>query len=249
MLDWGATLAKIKPRPLAGTLRRVVESQEQVATNHLVRSLEQQAVLEQMLEATKPALRPGTAHLHYLLAAPFRYPPLRHGSRFGTRTEPSLFYGSVSHTTVLAEAAYYRLIFWYGMTIPPTAKYVTQHTLFGAEYRTQQGLSLRNPPFAIHQLRLAHPADYSASQQLGAAMRAVGIAAFEYASARDPQRGSNIALFTPDALAQTAPTTFENWLCETSGQQVRFYARQGEGVHHFPLEIFLVKGKLPQPAL
>lgn len=46
---------------------RLVESQEQVATNQLVSSLERQAVLEDMLEATKPRLRKGTETLHYLL--------------------------------------------------------------------------------------------------------------------------------------------------------------------------------------
>lgn len=248
MTDWQRCLAELAPQPLAGTLRRLVESQEQVATNSLVRSLDQQAALEQMLEDTKPALRPGTEHLHYLLAAPFRYPPLPHGSRFGVRTEPSLFYGSVSRATVLAEAAYYRFVFWNGMATPPAEKYVTQHTLFGAKYHTAQGINLRQPPFTRHQKQLTDPADYSASQQLGTALRAAGIEAFEFASARDPARGSNIALFTPSALSQPAPSAFEPWLCETSGEHVRFYARHGEGVHDFPLKLFLVKGKLPQPA-
>jgi hypothetical protein len=247
--DWRRYLAEAKPKPLAGTLRRLVESQEQVATNGLVRSLHRQAALEEMLEATKPALRRGTEHLHYLLAAPFRYPPLPHGSRFGSRTEPSLFYGSLNPETVLAEAAYYRFVFWSGMTTPPAEKYVTQHTLFGAEYRTARGLNLREPPFARLQKQLTDPADYSASQQLGAALRAAGVEAFEYQSARDPARGSNLALFTPCALSQPAPSSFESWLCETAGEQVRFYARQGAGVHVFPLALFLLKGKLPQPAV
>lgn len=248
MPDWAAYLAKVVAKPLAGTVLRLVESQEQVATNNLVRSLDQQAALEEMLEATKPALRRGTEHLHYLLAAPFRYPPLPHGSRFGTRTEPSLFYGSVNHETVLAEAAYYRFVFWSGMAAPPAEKYVTQHTLFGAEYRTVRGVNLREPPFTRYQKQLTDPADYSANQQLGAAMRAAGIKAFEYQSARDPARGSNVALFTPSAMSQPAPISFESWLCETSGEHVRFYTRHGEGVHDFSLALFLVKGKLPQPA-
>jgi len=246
--DWHRYLAEHAPCTLAGTLRRLVESQEQIATNSLVHSLDQQAVLEEMLEGTKPALRQGTEPLHYLLAAPFRYPPLPHGSRFGARTEPSLFYGSVSHATVLAEAAYYRFVFWNGMAIPPAEKYVTQHTLFGAEYRTERGINLRQPPFSRYQKQLTDPADYSASQQLGTAMRATGIEAFEFASARDPARGSNIALFTPNALAQSAPSSFESWLCETAGTHVRFYARQGTGVHDFSRALFLVNGKLPQPA-
>ena len=95
MVDWAACLAQVKPHPISGTLLRLVESQEQVATNQLVSSLERQAVLEGLLEATKPRLRVGTEHLHYLLATPFRYPPLKHGSRFGTRSAPSLFYGAL----------------------------------------------------------------------------------------------------------------------------------------------------------
>src|SRR5512142_429329 len=122
MVDWEAKLAAARPGRLAGTLLRLVESQEQVATHQLVRSLERQAVLEDMLEATKPPWRKGSERLHYLLATPFRYPPLQHGSRFGTRSEPSLFYGSQETRTVLAEAAYYRFVFWHGMRPPPAGK-------------------------------------------------------------------------------------------------------------------------------
>ena len=63
-------LAATPPTMLAGTLRRLVESQEQVATSRLVASLTHQAQLEELIEATEPALRPGTENLHYLLAAP-----------------------------------------------------------------------------------------------------------------------------------------------------------------------------------
>jgi len=177
VVDWDACLTDARPLKLSGVVFRLVESQEQVATNQLVSSLERQAVLEDMLEATKPRLRKGTESLHCLLATPFRYPPLKHGSRFGTRSEPSLFYGSLETRTLLAEAAYYRFVFWHGMTRPPASKLDTQHTLFGAEYRTVSGLRLQNPPFAAHRDALASPSDYHASQALGSRMRAAGIEA------------------------------------------------------------------------
>jgi hypothetical protein len=47
---------------------------------------------------------------------------VKHGSRFGTRSAPSLFYGALKTATVLAEAAYYRFLFWYGMVTPPAGK-------------------------------------------------------------------------------------------------------------------------------
>lgn len=248
MVDWGACLADAEPGSLSGVLLRLVESQEQVATNQLVSSLDRQAVLEDLLEATKPRLRKGTEHLHYLLATPFRYPPLKHGSRFGTRSEPSLFYGSLKARTVLAEAAYYRLVFWQGMAQPPVGKLDTQHTLFGAAYRTSQGLRLQDPPFTAYRNVLTRPDDYRASQALGTRMRADGIEAFEFISARDPDGGINVALFNPGALAGKDPLSQEPWLCELTAERVRFYAAHSRDIHDFPVGLFLVGGKLPQPA-
>src|SRR5690625_4094619 len=105
----------------------MVESQEQVATSRLVASLARQAVLEELLEASKPPVPLEVTGLGYLLATPFRYPPLRHGSRFGSRDEPSLFYGSRGLPPLLAEVAYYRFVFWKGMSRPPPAPLRTQH--------------------------------------------------------------------------------------------------------------------------
>jgi hypothetical protein len=248
MTDWPSILAATPSVRLAGTLLRLVESQEQVATNRLVSSLDRQALLEEMLDATKPPLRPGSERLHYLLATPFRYPPLKHGSRFGGRSEPSLFYGSLDTRTVLAEAAYYRFVFWHGMTTPPAGKLDTQHTLFGAAYRTAQGLQLQAPPFADHRAVLASPSDYRASQALGTAMRVAGIEAFEFVSARDPQGGLNVALFTPRAFARREPVSQDAWLCELSGARVRFRAARGRELYDFPRSLFEVAGRLPWPA-
>lgn len=246
-MGWGAVLASTRPTALGGSLQRLVESQEQVATNRLVDSLADQSVLEEMLEATKPALRPGTEGLHYLLATPFRYPPLKFGSRFGTRAEPSLFYGSLETPTLLAEAAYYRFVFWHGMVEPPPRKIDTQHTRFGADYRTERGLRLQDPPFTDHARVLTDRAQYGPTQALGAAMRAAGIEAFEYRSARDPEGGINVALFRPRALAVHRPVFEDRWLCELTAEQVRFHAVEGRDQYVFSIGLFEVDGRLPWP--
>jgi hypothetical protein len=246
VVEWSKCLAEAKILHLSGVLLRLVESQEQVATNHLVSSLDRQAVLEEMLEATKPGLRSGTEGLHYLLATPFRYPPLKHGSRFGTRAEPSLFYGALETKTVLAEAAYYRFLFWHGMVMPPSGKLDTQHTLFGANYHTDQGLKLQGAPFVAYRDVLCNPLDYTQPQALGARMRAAGVEAFEFMSARDPKGSINVALFTAAALSSHSPLFQEAWLCELTGKRVSFYASHRHDVHTFPIEAFLTAGKLPQ---
>jgi hypothetical protein len=202
-----------------------------------------------MLEASKPRLRPGTERLHYLLATPFRYAPLPHGSRFGSRLEPSLFYGSRALTTALAEAAYYRFFFWSGMEEPPASgRLLTQHTAFGARYRTERGLRLQQGPCSDYEEILTDRTDYSVTQSLGRSMREAGIDAFEYISARDRARGINVALFGPRALVNRKPLWQQAWLCETRGEVVSFSASASREVHVFPVEWFLVAGSLPRPA-
>lgn len=250
MLDiWAACAQRIVPAALEGVLIRMVESQERSATNRIVDDLAEQAQLEELLEASKPRLRDGTAHLHYLLATPFRYPPLRHGSRFGPRHAPGLLYGGERVATTLAEVGYYRFVFWDGFREPPPAGAITsQHTAFGAAYRTGRGLRLQAPPFDAYAEHISHPACYDASQRLGEAMREAGIEAFQYRSARDPHGGLGIGLFVPAALPQPVPAFQQSWLCETRAEQVSFLSVEA-GVHSFSRTLFLHQGEFPRPAV
>lgn len=235
--------------PIRGTLHRLVESQQAIATLDYVDTLEEQAVLESLLEASKPAWPPDSKRYHYLLRTPFRYPPLAWGSRFGHTGEPSLLYGGLSARTTLAEAAYYRFIFFSSMAQPiPKAAIHSQHTLFTAGYRTPLGIQLQSPPFTSHASRLAHPADYRESQALGADMRAAGVLAFEYPSARDPRPGLCVGLFSIQALADTKPRTQQAWLCQTSAYDVTFKPENGPDIITFHLADFLLDGTLPRPA-
>ena len=246
---WAACADAAPSSDLAGDLLRICESQSQVATRSLVDDLGEQALLEALLENAKPPLDRRVARLQYVLASPFRYPPLRHGSRFGTRLEPSLFYGARDERTVLAEAAYYRLVFFHGMAEPPPGgELKSEHTLFGVGYRTQLGLRLQTPPWSDHRTSVASPVDYAVSQRLGAAMRAAGVEAFEYASARDRAGGINVALFVPSALAGATPDFQQAWLCQTRADHVGFSGGRPVRFRAFPLDAFEVDGALPRPA-
>jgi hypothetical protein len=245
---WAACSGRAAPVTLEGPAFRLVESQEQVATNSLVRTLAEQALLENLIEASKPKLQGPAIGLHYLLATPFRYPPLLWGSRFGRRFEPSLFYAARTADTVLAESAYYRFVFWSGMAAPPPAPLDTRHTLFSVAIDTQRGLQLQHAPFDAYAAALLDRRVYGPTQALGSAMRAAGIEAFEYRSARDPQQGLNVALFTPVALGSSKPDILDEWLCQTAAESVSYYSRHGGGIREFPRATFLVDGELPLPA-
>lgn len=245
---WAECGSRAEPAELVGEVLRIVESQEQVATQRLVANLGEQDLLESLLEGSKPP-RPAAADgLDYLLATPFRYPPLRHGSRFGRRHEPSLFYASRTRATLLAEAAYYRFVFWQGMSTPPPKPLRTQHTLFGVRIRARQAYCLHRPPFDARQSTLRSPTNYADTQALGSALRTGGADALEYRSARDAGGGLNVALYTPAAFAEPRPSFREEWLCETVAERVSFSARGVPGVQTLSIEQFTVDGALPMPA-
>ena len=235
--------------PLRGTLYRLVESQEQIATLGYVDTLEEQALLEEMLEQAKPPYRDGTEELHYLLKSPFRYPPLRWGSRFGQVHEPAIFYGGCSIPTTLAESAYYRFLFWFSIDAPPIRKRIhSAHTLFSVGYRSEKGVRLHRPPFNRCRPELTHPVRYQACQLLGTDMRAAGVEAFEYTSARDVEGGRCVGLFHPAALATNKPRGTSQWLCELSAEEVSFRQLSTNRITSIAIDQFLVDGELPLPA-
>lgn len=110
-------------------------------------------------------------------------------------------------------------------------------------------MRLQAPPFSDHEAALTDIADYRAPQELGTAMRSAGVQAFEYRSARCPERGCNVALFTPAAFTEKRPRNLTPWLCETTAGYVAFKPAHVPGSPKiFSWELFLVDGKLPHPA-
>jgi hypothetical protein len=236
-------------RRLGGRAWRVVESQHLFSTRKLVDSDEEQRLLEQLIEDVKPpsGAPPG---LHWLLFTPFRYPPLRHGSRFGTRAERGIWYGSRTRATAFAEKAYYLLLFLAG-TAADLAPLETDVSLFQAAYETARGVDLTRDPFARHRAQISSKAEYGESQALGGEMRAEGVEAFLYVSARDPEAGINVGLFVPGALASKRPTAPETWRCVAGGDGVEVVKEDvfRSDSFSYPRKTFEVDGRLPAPAL
>lgn len=235
---------------LQGRLHRMVESQDVVATRRIVSDLAKQELLESMIDRySKPTPQNYPAKRHYLFSTPFRYPPLKYGSRFGNRYCPSLFYGSKAQATVLAESAYYRFVFWHDMKLSPPEPMEARHTLFVAAYRSERGVDLSLPPFDEHRAQLRHPSDYRFTQALGAHLRELRVGCFLYPSARDPQAGNNIAVFDPEVLMGEGPLQSEPWSSRSDGRTVVFYSMREQKKIGFEIGQFcLPNGELPSPA-
>lgn len=200
---------------------RMVEDQFASSSRNLVDSREEHDLLEELLENSKPEV---VNDKHYLIFTPFRYPPLKYGSRFGNIFEPSLWYGSLNLDTTLAEVAFYRLKFFEDTSanldyieIPMTA--------FKAYIKTENGIDLTQSPFRTHQDSISNKTNYADSQTLGAEMRDAKIDAFIYISARDKTFGKNVAAFHSDVFIMKGSqyiTHMQNWRCIANKNVIEF---------------------------
>src|SRR5215468_9021159 len=102
---WTASELLSRAAALSGSFWRVVEAQHHVSTMKLTDSLEDQAILEDLIEETKPPVPPNCARLDFLLMTPFRYSTQNPwGSRFRKpNAEAGVFYAAEHPETAIAE--------------------------------------------------------------------------------------------------------------------------------------------------
>jgi hypothetical protein len=249
MMDiWNVLDGQNYIKPYMSKIYRLVESQEQIATLGLVNDVYEQGVLEELIESTKQQIAPKLDALHYLLKTPFRYPPLKFGSRFGTTFEQGLFYGSLNINTALAETAYYRFVYMLGPEEPFAQTISSEYSSFSVKIRSDKGIFLDKQPFAIYEPQLTSPISYAETQQLGMDMRKYGVEVFQYVSARDKHKGTNVALFTPNAFLSTRPSQLNTWLCQSNLQEVGFISKEEKDRVVFEKKEFLYKDKFSSPA-
>lgn len=191
----------------------------------LVDTTDEQALLEDILEQSKPRLPANAAKLHYLLATPFRYRP-REGSRFRAPFESGVWYGAEALRTSLAEKSYWRLRFLLDSPGTPDLRPVP-HTAFRAT-AVGRCIDLTVAPFASERARWAHRSSYTATQQLAALAREAQICIIRYESVRDPEHGACAAVLTPTAFSRAKPKKQETWFIVTSRARVRC-VQQGRG--------------------
>jgi RES domain len=231
---------------------RIIENQNRTATRKLVDSLKEQEILEEIIEFEKPALPELCQGYHYLLFTAFRYPPLKKGSRFGTRYEPSLWYGSYNIETALAEKAYYRLLLLRDSDAIFDELPIT-YTAFQAEIETNKGVDLTKTPFSQFKHEISKKDSYIYSQSLGSKMRSANIPAFSFKSARCPKEGINMGLFVPQGFKAKKPLEpFQTWQGTVTNSKSHMEFVRTNGLHmeiqQFTIDIFMVDGKLPNPA-
>jgi hypothetical protein len=224
---------------------RVVESQSILSTRKLVDNAWEYEVLENEIEKNKPDLQ--YQGYHYLLTTPFRYPPLKYGSRFGKSIEPSLWYGSLNFSTTLTESAYYSFVFISGSAMKEFNTPIYK-TAFQVKIATADGLDLTVKPFLEYKSHISSKSDWSKSQLLGMRMRENSIQAFSYFSAREHNSDSiNIGAFSFRVFAQKKPKKEVQLEQFMNRNLVEFFDKNTSEHFTFMKDDFLVNGEFPYP--
>jgi hypothetical protein len=228
---WTPAALPSNARAYEGECWRLVEAQHRVSTLKLVDDLEEQSLLEDLIEATKPLLPPECRHLDYLLATPFRYgAEYPKGSRFRRAGRTlGVFYAAERPRTAIAEIAFYRLLFFAESPKTPWPDNAAEFTAFSASVSTGHAIDLTGPPLDADRAVWTQKMDYGACQALADAARAASIEAIRYESVRDPSRSANVAVLTCQAFALPKPVQRQTW-------RIRLSASGVQAICEFPLD-------------
>ncbi|TCT05511.1 RES family NAD+ phosphorylase [Aquabacter spiritensis] len=243
---WTPAALSSEVRPFDGACWRLVEAQHRVSTLKLTDTLAEQALLEDLIEDTKPAIPPACRHLDFLLATPFRYgAPYPHGSRFrrAGRT-PGVYYASETCATAVAEMAFYRLLFFADSPRTPWPANAAEFTAFSAALATERLLDLTEPPLSADAEIWTDRTDYGGCQAFADAARAIEADAIRYRSVRDPAGGANLALLLCRAFARPAPVDRQTWRLRLSRSGVQALCEFPRQALEFPRDAFAADARI-----
>lgn len=223
-----------------------MEAQHRVSTLKLVDTLAEQALLEELLEASKPPVPPECRGLHYLLVTPFRYgAPYPKGSRFRRAGHtPGVYYASEHVDTAVAEIAFHRLLFFADSPDTPWPENAAEFTAFSAPYATGRALDLTAPPLSADRAAWIDPIDYAACQALADGARTAGVQVVRSESARDLAGRANIALLTCVAFAATEPSMRQTWRLRLGPLGVQALCEFPELGREFPADTFAADSRI-----
>lgn len=220
-------------RVRGGSLWRGVEAQHVVSTMRLADSLEEQRVLEDLLETSKPPPPPEARGRHYLLFTPFRYrSPVP--SRFRRAADPGVWYGAEELKTACGEVAYWKWRFLTDSDALAGRALHTEHTFFATEVRGRCA-DLTAAPWKSAGGAWGHKTDYAACQDLADEARRCELAWIRYASVRVPGGICGAALKL-GALSLRKAFEQQTWACKTSGDGAYLQRADGGDRYAFSAE-------------
>lgn len=209
-----------------GKVWRFVEDQDTSSTMKLVDTMDEQAILEELLDASKSPVPVACQHLHYLQFTPFRY-QARHATRFRRKGDrQGVFYAAESVETAATEVAFYRTLFFVESpeTKPPEAPFAM--SVFSTEIASEGALDMPETFSNAELARCADPVEYAACHDLADAVRRAAGNVIRYPSVRAPG-GVNVAVLRCAAFAEAGVADVQNWWFRFGADGI--FAAQGFG--------------------
>ena len=200
-------------------LWRAVEAQHRVATMRLADSLDEQHLLEQLLEDSKPTLPVEAEGAPYLLSTPFRYVS-QWSSRFRRPGEGGAWYGADEPETVAAEIAHWRWKFFMDSEGLKDTQLVVELTFFQAHFCGLE-LDQTEPPWNAHRANWRDPENYAHCHALATHARSLipPTGAIRYESARR-EYGACQVVFDVQTLSMPNACLQQTWVCKTTAERV-----------------------------
>ncbi|MEO1554264.1 MAG: RES family NAD+ phosphorylase [Pseudomonadota bacterium] len=209
---WIPDALRSEAAPLKRTFWRCVEAQHVVSTLRLVDDLDDQALLEDILEDTKPPVPTACEGLHWLYMTPFRYGLYPTGSRFRRAGHSEgVYYVSEQTDTAVIETAFHLLLFYADSPETPFPRQPTEHTCFDVPIDAGRAVDLTRAPFLNAEHLWTHPTDYAPTQDLEGEARENDVDLIRYASVRDPSRKANAALLSCTGFGAQQPSRQRTW--------------------------------------
>jgi hypothetical protein len=226
--EWKASWFDSGVRVRSARLWRGVEAQHVVATMRLADSLDEQRILEELLETSKPPLPPDAKGRHFLIFTPFRYrSPV--ASRFRRPVDAGVWYGAETLETACAELAYWKWRFLGDSEGLAGQALHTEHTFFEAKARGRCA-DLTAAPWKAASRAWSDKTDYSACQDFAAEAREHDLGWIRYSTVRAPQ-GACAAVLKPQVLSLAPSFEQQTWACKTT-QAGAFLQRTGRGAQY-----------------
>lgn len=197
----------------SGVCWRAVEAQHVISTSKLVDNNEEQKILEEVIENTKPPYPVELENYDFLLYTPFRYPPTGKGSRFRKANQKEgVFYAAEKPQTAIAELSFWRLLFFQESPETKIPENPQQLRVFSIKYDSHRAIDLTQPPLSTFESEWLKKNDYSFCQWLADEARKANVELIRSFSARCPNKGKNVSILDEKAFHSKTPESFmQTW--------------------------------------
>lgn len=231
--------------PLNHNIYRFSRANKYGSLSRLTDSEDQKKILKRKLFPEEFNSNDNFNDLENFLLEPFKLPPLKYGSRFGSENEKGIFYASCDIITALYESVYYLFVFIKDSNMPLKPYFVTYNS-FSVGLKTSNNLDLTVSEWKNLKYKISDPSSWQYSQDIGKKAREADFDSISYYSSRKDS-GVNIAVLKDGVFLNKKPQDFIYWEGYINNDYITFQSSPSQ-VRVFKKSDFMIEGNFPLPS-